>query len=186
MVDWNKMQLNEINFWRDNKQFNDPSFTNEFILFCRRTFPFHKGEKRLEIAVGPYNAFHIQDITLIGADTLINDYRKYVPDSDKYCTGVACDARNMLFKDKEFTIIYCLNFLNHAIEINKCVDEMYRVCADDGVIYFYLDLDNSDNLHLPVSEEDVMYIKSKFKNNNLKVIDSIHARGKAIYGELRK
>ena len=48
---------------------------------------------------------------------------------------VVCDASDLPFEDRQFDLVICVAVLEHVLEPQRCVDEMRRVLADDGLIY---------------------------------------------------
>jgi SAM-dependent methyltransferase len=49
--------------------------------------------------------------------------------------AVACDASDLPFQDGQFDLVICIAVLEHVLEPQRCVDEIHRVLADDGVVY---------------------------------------------------
>jgi len=49
--------------------------------------------------------------------------------------AVVCDASDLPFGDGQFDLVICVAVLEHVLEPQRCVDEMHRVLADDGIIY---------------------------------------------------
>jgi SAM-dependent methyltransferase len=49
--------------------------------------------------------------------------------------SVVCDASDLPFEDGQFDLVICIAVLEHVLEPQRCVDEMRRVLADDGLIY---------------------------------------------------
>jgi SAM-dependent methyltransferase len=48
---------------------------------------------------------------------------------------IVCDASDLPFHDGGFDLIICIAVLEHVLEPQRCVDEMRRVLAIDGLIY---------------------------------------------------
>jgi ubiquinone/menaquinone biosynthesis C-methylase UbiE len=48
---------------------------------------------------------------------------------------IVCDASDLPFEDGQFDLVICIAVLEHVLEPQRCVDEMHRVLADDGLIY---------------------------------------------------
>jgi SAM-dependent methyltransferase len=49
--------------------------------------------------------------------------------------AVVCDASDLPFPDGQFDLVICIAVLEHVLEPQRCVDEIHRVLADDGVVY---------------------------------------------------
>lgn len=49
--------------------------------------------------------------------------------------SVVCDASDLPFVDGQFDLVICIAVLEHVLEPQRCVDEMHRVLAEDGLIY---------------------------------------------------
>lgn len=49
--------------------------------------------------------------------------------------AVVCDASDLPFEDRQFDLVICIAVLEHVLEPQRCVDEMRRVLADDGLVY---------------------------------------------------
>ena len=48
---------------------------------------------------------------------------------------IVCDASDLPFEDGQFDLVICIAVLEHVLEPQRCVDEMHRVLADDGLVY---------------------------------------------------
>ena len=48
---------------------------------------------------------------------------------------IVCDASDLPFHDGSFDLVICIAVLEHVLEPQRCVDEMRRVLAADGLIY---------------------------------------------------
>ncbi|QJW85634.1 class I SAM-dependent methyltransferase [Ramlibacter terrae] len=49
--------------------------------------------------------------------------------------AVVCDASDLPFADEQFDLVICIAVLEHVLEPQRCVDEMRRVLAADGLVY---------------------------------------------------
>lgn len=49
--------------------------------------------------------------------------------------AVVCDASDLPFDDGQFDLVVCIAVLEHVLEPQRCVDEIHRVLAEDGVVY---------------------------------------------------
>lgn len=49
--------------------------------------------------------------------------------------AVVCDASDLPFEDGQFDLVICIAVLEHVLEPQRCVDEIHRVLAEDGVVY---------------------------------------------------
>lgn len=49
--------------------------------------------------------------------------------------AVVCDASDLPFEDGAFDLVICIAVLEHVLEPQRCVDEIRRVLADDGLVY---------------------------------------------------
>lgn len=49
--------------------------------------------------------------------------------------AVVCDASDLPFQDGHFDLVICVAVLEHVLEPQRCVDEIHRVLAEDGVVY---------------------------------------------------
>lgn len=49
--------------------------------------------------------------------------------------AVVCDASDLPFEDGQFDLVICIAVLEHVLEPQRCVDEIHRVLADDGLVY---------------------------------------------------
>lgn len=179
----------EAIFWNTIKSERDKeNYTNDFIEFCRKTFPFHKGTIRLEVGCGPHNSFHIKDKTLIGIDPLNDSYVKQ--GWGEWCTRVIClDGGELPFPDNSWEIVYCLNVLDHTTKQKKLIREIHRVMKEGGTLYFYTDLREEDNkLHYRVSKREVDSMFEVFTKKELiyKPESIIHKHVICVYGVLIK
>lgn len=49
--------------------------------------------------------------------------------------AVVCDASDLPFQDAQFDLVICVAVLEHVLEPQRCVDEIHRVLAEDGLVY---------------------------------------------------
>jgi SAM-dependent methyltransferase len=49
--------------------------------------------------------------------------------------AIVCDASDLPFHDGQFDLVICIAVLEHVLEPQRCVDEIHRVLADDGLVY---------------------------------------------------
>jgi SAM-dependent methyltransferase len=49
--------------------------------------------------------------------------------------AIVCDASDLPFHDGRFDLVVCIAVLEHVLEPQRCVEEMHRVLAEDGIIY---------------------------------------------------
>lgn len=49
--------------------------------------------------------------------------------------AVVCDASDLPFEDGQFDLVICIAVLEHVLEPQRCVDEIHRVLAHDGLVY---------------------------------------------------
>jgi SAM-dependent methyltransferase len=49
--------------------------------------------------------------------------------------SIVCDASDLPFEDGQFDLVICIAVLEHVLEPQRCVDEIRRVLADDGLVY---------------------------------------------------
>ncbi|MFL2852540.1 MAG: class I SAM-dependent methyltransferase [Candidatus Pelagibacter sp.] len=85
------------------------------------------------------------------------------------------------FDDETFDIVYGTGILHH-LEINKCLDEIYRILKFKGNLVFVEPLGTNPIINLyrkltpnsrskdehPLIDKDFRYIKNKFTNTNIK------------------
>ncbi len=50
-------------------------------------------------------------------------------------TALVCDAHNIPFEDKTFDGVIIQVVLEHVVDPYRCVEEIYRVLKDDGIVY---------------------------------------------------
>lgn len=48
---------------------------------------------------------------------------------------VVCDSSDLPFDDGQFDLVICIAVLEHVLEPQRCVDEIHRVLAGDGLVY---------------------------------------------------
>lgn len=49
--------------------------------------------------------------------------------------AIVCDASDLPLADASFDLVICIAVLEHVLEPQRCVDEMHRVLADDGIVW---------------------------------------------------
>jgi SAM-dependent methyltransferase len=49
--------------------------------------------------------------------------------------AIVCDASDLPFADDTFDLVICIAVLEHVLEPQRCVDEIHRVLAADGLVY---------------------------------------------------
>ena len=102
-------------------------------------FPYHGGEKVLDIGCGPgtdaveyaKNGSFVSAIDL--NEEQINLTKKnFEVRKLKYENIMTASTDKLPFDDKIFDLIYCDGVLHHVPEIEKSINEIFRVLKDDG------------------------------------------------------
>jgi ubiquinone/menaquinone biosynthesis C-methylase UbiE len=135
--------------WYSNKTpltlqwFNDISkkryniFYTYLKKFCE--FKYHSKEKVLEIGCGIGTdsveyAKHGAKVTAIdlGQDQVHLTKLNFELRNLKYDEISTGNVENLKFEDETFDLVYCFGVIHHTLDMQKAIDEIYRVLKKDG------------------------------------------------------
>lgn len=79
--------------------------------------------------------------------------------NEKYKVDLSASALEILpYKDAMMDLVICINVLDHVEDVEKCMNEMYRVLKEGGVLVMGQDLSNEEDFRLcPESWEDTCH-----------------------------
>ncbi len=105
--------------------------------FCE--FENHSGEKILEIGCGlgtdsVQYAKYGAEVTAVdlGQDQVDLTKLNFEMRNLKYDEISTANVESLKFKDQTFDLVYCFGVIHHTLDIQKAVDEIYRVLKKDG------------------------------------------------------
>jgi len=148
--EWKKAQELERQYW--NNQYHSwlkrPKFfeaTGYYIKLFKRWLQ-HEKKVAIEIGCGPKGILpHVKAQKKIGIDPLMNEYiasgYKMLPEYETiYITGVgeAIPLRNQCAD-----VVYCINVLDHAINPEALIKQIYSILKEQGLFILCTDLRDS-------------------------------------------
>lgn len=182
---WSKAQEVELRSWLGSPKEHDD--WNSWWLHYFKNYESIKHlvfNSFIEVGCGPYaknTEFFlkifpgIRDIFLM--DPLLDNFIK----NDYYINKVASRFNAKTFTspletfkvDKQFDVVLCINVLDHVRNTDECMESMFNLLSDEGIIIIGQDLTNEEDLkNSPESLEDVghpikldhLYFREKLKN----------------------
>lgn len=104
-------------------------------LNCFRT---HKEtDKVLEVGSGAHgHIFFWDNRNAIGIDPLADHYRELFPVWQSRTETLAAYGEHLPFRNKSFDLVISDNVVDHALDPRRIVQEMVRVLAPGGLLYF--------------------------------------------------
>jgi len=143
--------------------------------WLKPTFKFeqYRGKKVLEVGVGS-GIDHLElakaGAILTGIDITpksIKLTKKNLELNDYHSNLLVADAENLPFKDNSFNVVYSFGVLHHTLNIQKAMDEIYRVLESKGKAVISLYHKNSLSFWLFVFLYDFI-LKGKFLKMSFK------------------
>jgi SAM-dependent methyltransferase len=99
----------------------------------------------LEVGSGAHGLiFFFEGAERVGVDPLADEYRTLFPAWQERARTVAAFGEQLPFDNSSFDIVLCDNVVDHAENPRKIVEEIARVLAPGGMLYFTV------NVHHPV------------------------------------
>ena len=143
---WNK---NVTQTWYSDKDLYSVQWFNELsrkryeeifeYKYKFAEFLYHRGEKVLDIGCGPGTdaVEYAKNGAIVSAIDLNEEQIKITKKNFEvrkleYHDILKASTDNLPFEDESFDLIYCDGVLHHVPEIEKSIDEIYRVLKKDG------------------------------------------------------
>jgi ubiquinone/menaquinone biosynthesis C-methylase UbiE len=99
----------------------------------------------LEVGSGAHGLiFFFEGAERVGIDPLADEYRKLFPEWQERAKTIAAFGENLPFSDAKFDIVLCDNVVDHAEHPRRILEEISRVLAPSGLVYFTV------NVHHPL------------------------------------
>lgn len=106
--------------------------------------PIPPGAKALEVGCGAHGLiFFFEAAERVGVDPLADHYRNLFPAWQDRAVTIASGGETLPFEDGAFDVVLCDNVVDHALSPRGIVEEMTRVLAPGGLLYFTV------NVHHP-------------------------------------
>lgn len=107
--------------------------------------PIPSPARVLEVGSGAHGLiFFFEADEKVGVDPLADEYRTLFPAWQDRVQTIAASGEKLPFEDASFDILLCDNVVDHAENPRRIVEEMARVLAPGGLLYFTV------NIHHPV------------------------------------
>jgi SAM-dependent methyltransferase len=106
--------------------------------------PIGEGVRLLEVGCGAHGLiffFGVKDA--VGVDPLADHYAELFPQWQGRARTLAASGEDLPFADASFDIVLCDNVVDHALSPRGILEEICRVLAPGGLLYF------SVNVHHP-------------------------------------
>ena len=112
-----------------------------------RVRPLRSDMRVLEVGSGAHGLIFFFDAAeRVGVDPLADEYRRLFPAWQSNAETIACGGEKLPFSDASFDVVLCDNVVDHAEGPRRIVEEMVRVLAPGGLLYFTV------NVHHPLYE----------------------------------
>ena len=109
--------------------------------------PLRRDTRVLEVGSGAHGLIFFFDASQrVGVDPLADEYRSLFPAWQAKAETIACGGEKLPFADASFDVVLCDNVVDHAARPRRIVEEMARVLAPGGLLYFTV------NVHHPLYE----------------------------------
>ena len=112
-----------------------------------RVRPLRSDMRVLEVGSGAHGLIFFFDAAeRVGVDPIADEYRRLFPAWQSNAETIACGGEKLPFSDASFDVVLCDNVVDHAEGPRRIVEEMVRVLAPGGLLYFTV------NVHHPLYE----------------------------------
>ena len=106
--------------------------------------PIPADARVLEVGSGAHGLiFFFEAAERIGIDPLADEYRTLFPAWQDRAKTIAAEGERLPFEDGRFDLVLCDNVVDHAESPRRIVEEIARVLAPGGLLYFTV------NVHHP-------------------------------------
>jgi len=106
--------------------------------------PIPDGVRALEVGSGAHGLiFFFEAAERFGIDPLADEYRSLFPAWQHQARTIAANGEHLPFADESFDVVLCDNVVDHAEGPREIVEEIVRVLAPGGILYFTV------NVHHP-------------------------------------
>ncbi len=106
--------------------------------------PIRDDARVLEVGSGAHGLiFFFDGAERVGVDPLADHYRELFPAWQERATTIAAFGEHLPFEDNSFEVVLSDNVVDHAENPRRIVEEMARVLAPGGLLYFTV------NIHHP-------------------------------------
>jgi SAM-dependent methyltransferase len=107
--------------------------------------PISPSARVLEVGSGAHGLiFFFEGAEKVGVDPLADHYRELFPAWQSQAKTLAAFGEQLPFADSSFDVVLCDNVVDHAENPRRIVEEIARVLAPGGLLYFTV------NVHHPV------------------------------------
>ena len=106
--------------------------------------PIAKDARVIEVGSGAHGLiFCFEGDRRIGVDPLAVDYRGLFPRWQRRAQTVAAVGESLPFRDQSFDVVICDNVIDHAESPSQIVQELVRILAPGGLLYFTVNIHHS-------------------------------------------
>ncbi|HEX6742435.1 MAG TPA: methyltransferase domain-containing protein [Sphingomicrobium sp.] len=107
--------------------------------------PLPEGARVLEVGSGAHGLiFFFGGAERVGVDPLADEYRSLFPGWQERARTIPAFGEQLPFDDGSFDVVLCDNVVDHAENPRRIIEEIARVLAPGGLLYFTV------NVHHPV------------------------------------
>lgn len=107
--------------------------------------PVPQDARVLEIGSGAHGLiFYFDGAERVGVDPLADEYRSLFPAWQGRAKTIAAFGEHLPFPDSSFDVVLCDNVVDHAESPRRIAEEIARVLAPGGLLYFTV------NIHHPL------------------------------------
>jgi len=154
---WEIAQQNEYLVWK-----NSPDDCDDWNTWWMRNFDnysFLKNktfENYMEVGCGPYAKNTINILSVLDKkpniylnDTLLSEYitaNKSVKNLIDKNTHLYTQSLEDINLDVKMDCVVCINVLSHVYNVNKCMDNIFKILNPNGILIFGEDLTNEEDL----------------------------------------
>lgn len=112
---------------------------------------FYAGKRILDIGCGPRGSLEWADMAAerVGLDPLVESYRELGIDQHKM-RYVNAPSEQIPFEDGHFDVILSLNSLDHVDDLDKTIQEIIRVLAENGCFCLMVEIHPHPTIAEPI------------------------------------
>lgn len=149
---WTIAQFFEFLYW---KVWATPKNKEKYLIFVRKRWNYllskiktnlnlQKNDVVLDAGCGPSGIFTIlEDYNVTAIDPLINKYEKHLDyfksSKYEYVNFIKAPIEDFASK-KKFKVVFCLNVINHVLDINKATSELIENTSNNGYLVITVDV----------------------------------------------
>jgi 2-polyprenyl-6-hydroxyphenyl methylase/3-demethylubiquinone-9 3-methyltransferase len=152
IIRWEIAQFFERKWWKNYLRKKNPDeylykkkkYWNNFISEISHLLSLTNDHQYLDLGCGPAGIFMVLPGNTIAVDPLMENYRllsHFKAEEYKNVSFISATAEDVNI-NTEFDVIFCLNVINHVKDMQQCLNQIHRLCKNDGKTVISVDAHN--------------------------------------------